>query len=115
MSAEWHARQLLLIASEPGPSGNILSLSGRSIFSDFSSNGGAACTTEGIDTTPSRTTTGRRLRSIVNSPSYRNDIDRFDGISHEARGIPIRCIWLSHAVAIGTADQQAVRSGSRQR
>ena len=34
-SAEWQARQLLLIASDPGPAGNIASLVGTSSFSDF--------------------------------------------------------------------------------
>src|SRR5882757_2183629 len=34
-SAEWQAMQLLLIASEPGPAGNIASLVGTSSFRDF--------------------------------------------------------------------------------
>jgi hypothetical protein len=34
-SAEWQARQLLLIASDPGLAGNIVSLVGTSNFSDF--------------------------------------------------------------------------------
>src|ERR1700754_2620312 len=114
MSAEWHARQLLLIASEPGPAGNILSLSGRSILSDFSSNGGAAPAAGGADATPNRTTSGSRLRRIENSPSYCNEFDRFDDISHEAGRIPIRHVGLRHAVAIGAADRQTVRSRRRQ-
>src|SRR5712664_277439 len=49
------------MASEPGPSGNILSLSGRSIFTDFSSRG-AARAAKAIDATPNRMTAGRNLR-----------------------------------------------------
>src|ERR1700687_51068 len=65
MSAEGQARQLLLIASEPGPSANILSLSGRSTFTDFSSEGVAARAAKGIDATPKQMTAGSRLRNIV--------------------------------------------------
>src|SRR5258707_984926 len=35
IAAEWHARQLLLIASEPGPSGNMRSPNGRSTSTDL--------------------------------------------------------------------------------
>src|SRR4029077_1582309 len=107
--------QLLLMASEPGPAGNILSLSGRSIFTDLSSRGVAARGARGIDATPSRTTAGSRLRNIVNTPSNRDDIDRFRDVAHEAGRIPIRCVGLRDTVAIGAADQQTVLTGRGQR
>src|SRR5437764_14220356 len=107
--------QLLLITSEPGPSGNILSLSGRSIFTDFNSNGVAACVACGIDAIPSRTTAGSRLRNIVNTPSNRNDINRFHDVAHEAGRIPIRHVGLRDTVAVGAADEQTVLTCAGQR
>src|ERR1700730_13358317 len=64
MPAEGQARQLLLIASDPGPS-NILSLSGRSTLTDFSSKGVAARAARGIDAALSKMKSGMRLRDIV--------------------------------------------------
>jgi hypothetical protein len=64
MSAEWQARQLLLIASEPGPSGNILSLSGKSNCVVLSSIGLAPSAMEGVAATLKTMTNGSKLRNI---------------------------------------------------
>ena len=60
MPAEWQARQLLFIASEPGRREH-LSLSGRSVFTDFSSNGVAARATKGIDAMLKRTASDSKI------------------------------------------------------
>src|SRR4030088_3294341 len=57
-SAEWQARQLLLIASDPGPAGNIVSLLGTSSFSGFNVVIVAAWARWGNSTRPSNASTG---------------------------------------------------------
>src|SRR5258708_23253222 len=52
------------MASDPGTS-NILSLSGRSTLTDFSSKGVAAGAARGMDAALSKMTNGKRLRDIV--------------------------------------------------
>src|SRR5208282_759027 len=64
MSAEWQARQLLLIASEPGPFGNI-SPAGRSNLTDFNDNSPSACAQNGAKATPAMRPIGSRARPMV--------------------------------------------------
>src|SRR5260221_7006189 len=63
-SAEWQARQLLLIASEPTPAGNIASPVGTSSFSDFNVVIVAASLGCSNRTRPRTADIGRTARSI---------------------------------------------------
>src|ERR1700704_6161237 len=86
-SAEWQARQLLLIASDPRPAGDIASLVGASSFGEFYVVIVAA--SPGCDTrTKRRATIGRTARSILGCSSGRDYMGRFNGVEHVAGRIP---------------------------
>src|SRR6516225_2385387 len=67
MPAEWQARQLLLIASDPGP-GNILPGSGRSTVTDFRVSVGAAPPANGTSMPAARSARGRVVRNMGGPP-----------------------------------------------
>src|ERR1700716_4438945 len=114
-SAEWQARQLLLIASDPGPAGNIVSLVGTSSFSDF--NAVIVAASPGCDnrTRPRTATIGRTARSIPGSSSGRDHMGRFNGIVHVAGRIPDLEIGLRLVLGVGVTDHQGARAARRQR
>src|SRR6266404_1309027 len=105
MSAEWQARQLLLIASAPGPFGNMPSPGGRSTLTDFSDNWLWACAQSGAKATPTTTAIGGRARIILSS-SGDHDGRPLDDVAHEPTRIPIRRVGLRCATAAGAADHQ---------
>src|ERR1700737_3012907 len=114
MSAEWQARQLLLIASAPGPFGNIPSPGGRSTLTNFSDNWlPAACAQNGAKAMPTTRATGSRARPILSS-SGDHDGGLLDDVAHEAARVPIRCVGLRLARTAGAADHQHLISIGRQ-
>src|SRR3979411_987642 len=114
-SAEWQARQLLLIASDPGPAGNIVSLVGTSSFSDFNVVIVAAWPGCGKKTRPRTATIGRRARSIPDSSSGRDHVGRFNGIEQIAGRIPDLEIGLRLVLGVGATNHQGTRAARRQR
>src|SRR5216683_1522248 len=88
MSAEWQARQLLLIASAPGPFGNMSSPGGRSTLTDFSDNWLWARAQTGAKATPTTRAIGSRVRTMLSS-SGDHDGRPLDDVAHEPTRIPI--------------------------
>src|SRR4030081_3244289 len=113
-SAEWQARQLLLVASDPGPAGNIVSLVGTSSFSDFNAVIVAASPGCGNTTRARTATIGRTARSIPDSSSGRDHMGRFNGIVHVAGRIPDLEIGLRLVPGIGATNHQCARAARRQ-
>src|SRR3979490_2193036 len=113
-SAEWQARELLLIASDPGP-GNIASLAGTSTFGDF--NVVIVAAWPGCDkrTRPRTATIGRTSRGIAGSSSGRDHMGRFNGVVHIAGRIPDPEIGLRLVPGVGATNHQRVRAARRQR
>src|SRR5215472_8241213 len=105
MAAEWQARQLLLIASDPGP-GNIFPLSGRSTVTDFNAIGGCVRADVGTSTAPISSASGSILRDIGPSSSGRDNRGRFYDVAHEPGRIPIGLGGLRHAIAVGAANHE---------
>src|SRR6267378_4353337 len=99
MSAEWQARQLPLIASAPGPFGNMSSPGGRSMLTDFSDNWLSACAQNGAQATPTRVI-GSSARPILSSSSD-HDGGPLDDVAHEPTRIPIGRVGLRRAAAAG--------------
>src|SRR4030081_2049610 len=114
-SAEWQARKLLLIASDPGPAGNIVSLLGTSSFSDFNVVIVAAWPRCGNRTRPRTATIGRTARSILRSSSGGDHMGRLNGIEQVAGRIPDPEIGLRLVPGIGAANHQGARAAPRQR
>src|SRR3982075_1204918 len=114
-SADGEARQLLLIASEPGPAGNIASLVGTSSFNDFNAVIVAASPGCGNRTRLRTATIGRTARSIPGSSSGRDHMGRFNGIVHVAGRIPDLEIGLRLVLGVGVTDHQGARAARRQR
>src|ERR1700730_13299739 len=115
MPAEWQARQLSLMASDPGPDGKVLSLSGRSTVIDFSSTSVAARPANGKTTVAAIRTmpviTG--FRNMISSSSDRDHIHRLDYVAHEPTRIPIGRVGLRLAAGAGASDHQYVLSRDR--
>src|ERR1700722_13600377 len=103
MPAEWQMRQLLLVASEPGPFGNVRSLVGRSTLTDFSENFSPARAAGGARTTPATTAIGRILRNMPSPSCYFHGC-LLDDVAHEATRIPIGRVGLRFAAAVGASD-----------
>src|SRR6266404_5131232 len=114
-SAEWQAMQLLLIASDPGPAGNIASLVGTSNFSDFNVVIVAAWPGCGNRTRPRAPTIGRTARSIPGFSSGRDHMGRFNGIEQVAGRIPDLEIGLRLVLGVGATNHQGARAARRQR
>src|SRR5258707_3901561 len=114
-SAEWQARQLLLIASDPGPAGNIVSLVGTSSFSEFKVVIVAAWSRCGNRTRLRTATAGRTVRSIPDSSSGRDHMDRFNGIEQVSGRIPDLEIGLRLVLGVGATNHQGARAARRQR
>src|SRR6266849_840452 len=112
MSAEWQARQLLLIASAPGPFGNMSSPGGRSTLTDFSDNWLSARAQPGARATPTTRAIGNRARPILSS-SGDHDGGPLDDVAHEPARIPIGRVGLRLAAAAGAADHQHLISLGR--
>src|SRR5258708_17668443 len=114
-SAEWQARQLLLIASDPGPAGNIVSLVGKSSFSDFNAVIVAAWPGGGNRTRPRTATICRTARSIPGCSSGRDHMGRFNGIEQVSGRIPDPEIGLRLVPDVGATNHQGARAARRQR
>src|ERR1700688_4426221 len=114
-SAEWQARQLLLIASDPEPAGNIISLVGTSTFGDFNVVICAVWPGCGNRTRARTATIGRTSRSIACFPSGRDHMGRLDGIEHVAGRIPDPEIGLRLVPGVGATNHQGARAARRQR
>src|SRR5260370_1590556 len=114
MSAEWHARQLLLIASAPWPV-NIRSLWGRSTLTDLSWRGAAADPANGATTARVMSASDSIFWRMVDSPLARNDGSCFDDVAHEPRRVPVGLIGLRNIVGVGTADHERIVAVRRQR
>src|SRR3981081_1893300 len=114
-SAEWQARRLVLIASDPGPAGNIVSLLGTPSFSDFNVVIVAAWPRCGNRTRPRTATIGRTARSILRSSSGGDHMGRLNGIEQVAGRIPDPEIGLRLVPGIGAANHQGARAAPRQR
>src|SRR5260370_1516484 len=112
MSAEWQARQLLLIASAPGPFGNRSSPGGRSALTDFSGNWLWARAQTGAKATPTTRAIGSRVRTMLSS-SGDHDGRPLDDVAHEPTRIPIGRVGLRRATAAGAADHQHLTSLGR--
>src|SRR5260221_13862900 len=112
MSAEWQARQLLLIASAPGPSGNMSSPGGRSTLTDFSDNWLAACAQNGARATPTMRAIGSRARPILFSSGDHNG-GPLDDVAHEPTRVPIGRVGLCLPAAACAADHQHLISPGR--
>src|ERR1700686_1734716 len=107
--------QLLLIASDPGPAGNIVSLVGTSSFSDFNVVIVAVWPGCGIRARPRTATTGTTARNIPGSSSGRDHMGRFNCIEHVAGRIPDPEIGLRLVLGVGATNHQRVRAALRQR
>src|SRR5882724_1788045 len=105
MSAEWQARQLLLIASAPGPFGNMSSPGGRSTLTDFSDSWLSACAPTSARATPTRREVGSRTRPAL-STSEDHDGGRLDDVAHEPARVPIGRVGLRLAPAAGAANRE---------
>src|SRR5712664_3589765 len=103
MSAEWQARQLLLIASAPGPFGNMSSPRGRSTLTDFSDSWLSSRAQTGAKATPTTRAIGSRARVILSS-SGDHDGGPLDDVAHEPARIPIGRVGLRIAAAPGAPD-----------
>src|SRR3954468_24017500 len=99
MPAEWHARQLLLAASAPGPE-NMRSLLGSSTLTDFRDSLSCACAQSGAMAAPAMRTIGSRVR-IIHSSSGDYDGGLLDDVAHEAAQVPVGCSGLQLAVGAG--------------
>src|SRR6202022_1696835 len=64
---------------------------------------------------PTKWSRKKECETSEGPPSNCQHIDRFHDVAHEAGGIPIRCVGLDYAVAIGAAGRQTVLSRRRQR
>src|SRR4029077_18894503 len=64
---------------------------------------------------PARTRAGSMKRYIVWVSSRRNEIDRFDDVAHEPRGVPVGCGRLRLAVLVRATDHQTNFAGRRRR
>src|SRR3954454_18135766 len=113
MSAEWQARQLLLIASAPGPVGNISSPGGRSTLTDFGENWFWDCPPNGARAMPTAKVTISDVRAILSSLGHHDD-GPLDDVAHEPARIPVRRVVLHLAAAAGAADHQHLLSPGRQ-
>src|SRR5258705_9326666 len=113
MSAEWQARQLLLIASAPGPFGNMSTPGGRSTLTDFSDNWLSARAQAGASATPTRRAIGSIGPNML--PSSREyDGCPLDDVAHEPARIPVGRVGLRlAAAAAGAADHQHLTSLGR--
>src|SRR5712664_116092 len=113
MSAEWQARQLLLIASAPGPFGNRSTPGGRSTLTDFSENWLSARAQTGARATPTTRAIGSIGRNML--PSSREyDGCPLDDVAHEPARIPVGRVGLRlAAAAAGAADHQHLTSLGR--
>src|SRR6267154_923063 len=112
MSAEWQARQLLLIASAPGPFGNMSTPGGRSMLTDFNDNWLSARAQTGAKATPTTRAIGSIVRNML--PSSREyDGCLLDDVAHEPARIPVGRVGLRLAVAAGAADHQHLTSLGR--
>src|SRR5260370_2604259 len=109
MSAEWQARQLLLIASASGPFGNMSTPGGRSTLTDFSDNWLSARAQTGARATPTTRAIGSIGRNML--PSSR-EYDGFplDDVAHEPARIPGGRVGLRLAAAAGAAAHQHLTS-----
>src|ERR1700749_3879164 len=112
MSAEWQGRQLLLIASAPGPLGNMPSPDGRSKLTDFSDSWLSACAQNGAKAMPTTRATGSRAPTMLSS-SGDHDGGPLDDVAHEPTRIPIGRVGLHGATATGAADHQHLISPGR--
>src|SRR5438552_3355932 len=112
MPAEWQARQLLLTRSEPGPSGNMRSLKGRSTVTDFNESLCSACAASGASTDTVKSATGNSLRHMFSS-SGRDDGRLFDDVPHKPARVPVRRVGLRFAAAAGASDHQRLCSCCR--
>src|SRR5271165_4842163 len=109
MPAEWQMRQLSLIASEPGPFGNVRSLVGRSTLTDLSENFSSARAAGNAKTTPATTATGSIVCNIP-FPSCDFHGCLLDDVAHEATRIPIGRVGLRFAAAVGASDHEHLLS-----
>src|SRR6266404_7834144 len=107
MLAEWQARQLLLMGSEPEPV-NISESSGRFTFTDFSVIDETARPGRGSRTAIIRSASGKIMRAMGRSPSRSDNGGFFDDVAHEPRGVPVAPVGLRHPIAVGAAHQQFV-------
>src|SRR6266404_331798 len=112
MSAEWQARQLLFIASAPGPFGNMSSPGGRSTLTDFSDSWLSACAPTSARATPRTRAIGSKMRPILSS-SGDHDVGPLDDVAHEPARVPIGRVGLRLATAAGAADHQRLISLGR--
>src|ERR1700755_2561879 len=103
MSAEWHARQLLFIASAPGPFGNMPSPGGRSTLTDLNENWLWACAQNGARAMPTAKAIVSGARAILSS-SGDHDGGPLDDVAHEPARIPIWRVGLHLAAGAGAAD-----------
>src|ERR1700722_344446 len=105
MSAEWQAKQLLFIASAPGPFGYIASPGGRSTLTDSSENRLWACAQGGARATLTAKVIVSGTRAILSS-SGDHDLGPLDDVAHEPARIPVWRVGLHLAAAAGAADHQ---------
>src|SRR5216683_6782887 len=112
MSAEWQARQLLLIASAPGPFGNMSPPGGRSTLTDFSDSWLSARAQTGAKATPTTRAIGSRACPMLSS-SGNHDGGPLDDVAHEPARIPVGRLGLRLAAAAGAADHQHLISLGR--
>src|SRR5690348_14382933 len=105
MSAEWQARQLLFIASAPGPSGNIPSPGGRSTLTDCNESWLPACVQNGARAKATAKAIVGKTRVIVSSSGDHN-LGPLDDIPHEPARITIWRVGLHLAAAASAADHQ---------
>src|ERR1700679_1066713 len=101
MSEEWQPRQLLLIASAPGP-GKGSRPSGRLTLTGFGGTG--ALITDDAAITGSRRNNAHA--AFISSSSHHRHRCGFNDVAHEAGRVPVGRVGLSHAVAVGAADHQ---------
>src|ERR1700740_639373 len=114
MPAEWHAKQLPVVVSDAGPSGNLRSPKGKSTLTDFSTNLPAACAQIGIKAETEKRRADRVLRNMFFSSRDQNHC-RFHDVAHESGRIPIGRIGLRLAAAACASDHQQLCSPDRWR
>src|SRR4029077_19085115 len=112
-SAEWQARQLLLIASEPAPAGNIAALVGTSSFGDFNVVTVAAWPGCSNRTSPRTAGIGKAARSIFGFSSGGDHTGGFNCIEQIAGRIPYPEVGLRLILAVGATNHQGLRAARR--
>src|SRR6266403_5286960 len=106
MSAEWQARQLLLMASAAAPPGNTRSPAGRSTVTDLNTGAAWARADRGESATTIDRPSASILFSISPPSSGHGNGGCFNDVAHEARRVPVCRVRLRDAVAVGAANHE---------